>query len=188
MTGVGSRHRPRRSERPRRYYPRKSREKLPPSHDTLVLRTLLSTGVKHERVCYAIPVGSPEFSFRFLPTLRRFLRNRGGALRPVYLRVPLSWARRAAVICTCVTPFKLVFDGPPPPHWCITAPSLVLPAHQEHSIHTSEASTGPSKVTEPDDQDRRALGIPGSSPDGCVAFRWSRVSEAHRLCALRQQA
>src|SRR5829696_8667073 len=51
-------------------------------------------------------------------------------------------------------PFKLVFDGPPPPHWCITAPSLVLLAHQEHSIHTSEASTGPSKVTEPDDQDR----------------------------------
>ena len=82
MTGVGSRHRPRRSERPRRYYPRKSREKLPPSHDTLVLRTLLSTGVKHERVCYAIPVGSPEFSFRFLPTLRRFLRNREGRSDP----------------------------------------------------------------------------------------------------------
>ena len=74
-----------------------SRDELPPPHEHLPRkRTLLSTAVKHERVRYAI---GPHFSFRFLP-LPAFLVavlgcGPGGALGPVYLRVPVSWARRS---------------------------------------------------------------------------------------------
>ena len=103
MTGVGSRHRPRRDWKPvaasvktrlkdddlclSRYLHERRGEFISPLNDDDQAnandasffpphehlprkRTLLSTAVKHERVCYAI---GPQFSFRFLP-LPAFLR------------------------------------------------------------------------------------------------------------------
>ena len=74
------------------------RDKLPPPHEHPPRkRTLLSTAVKHERVCYAIGRTSPSASSPSPPFLvGRFIGLRTGrALGPVYLRVQVWWAGRS---------------------------------------------------------------------------------------------